>query len=211
MLEILKAEPKQEEGKVVISFRRKETKKQPVAEGDKYRAVVVPEFSLPSATQEDLSTPEAPALVPAAEVFQQAIKEAFFSAASDILRSYCDSNKDAKEVSEETFTFAAIVAEMEKKQTSQRLNGDMIAAAYDGSKTEQDAIGRYGDDANGKKKCAALRSHYLSLASNNPGISPELATKMIAYVNPEDAGNAVFASLLKKLEVLTKRDTSDDL
>jgi hypothetical protein len=110
-------------------------------------------------------------------------------------------------------SFNAVVAAMQQAQVSQRLNGDQIAAWYDASKTGADNALRYGSkdaagnvvcDDKAKAKSAALRSKYLSLASNNPAIMPELAVKMLAYINPEDASNLVCKALVRKLDSLSK-------
>lgn len=184
-----------------IMFRRKSTKENPVEESGKYRAILVPSFTLPTASLGE---------VQAENVFQLAIREAFFSAAGEILKDFCDHDKDAKLVSLELFTFAAIVAKMQERATPQRLNGDMIAAWYDVSETAKDAAKRYGEDDAGKKKQASLKAHYMSLASNNPGIPQNLAVKMISYVSATDTGNSVAKSILQKLETLSKKEVSSD-
>lgn len=207
LLKILTSEPRAfTEGMQLVSFRRKDTKKQPVKDSDKYRAVEVPSYKLPRAFR----ISEEGAEEQAAEVFQEAIAEAFFAAAGEILRSFCDSNPTAVEVSVDSFSFASVVAKMQEQQTSQRINSEQIGTWYDSSATAKDAAERYGNDDSGKKKQAALRSKYQSLASNNPGIEIPLAVKMISYVNENDTSNNLCKALLKKLERLTKETIEAD-
>lgn len=198
---ILTTEPTTElaQGISLVSFTRKSTKKNPVADADKYRAIEVPAFTMPTLAEGTDN------------VFAVAIREAFDNAAGEILRDYVDSNKGATEVDVSLFTFAAVVAKMQAQATSQRLNQETIAAWYDSSETAKDAAKRY-EGATMEKKTAALKSHYLSLASNNPGISPELATKMISYINANDVTNATAKVVLQRLEKLSKKvDTSEEL
>lgn len=212
MYTILTSEPaKVEANQVVVSFSRKDTKKQPVAEADKYRAVIVPSYKLPTATfQVPAENAEEVQLEDAPQVFNDAIAEVFLSAASSILLDYCKANPSAKEISEDALTFAAVVTRMEQSQTSQRLNSEQIATWYDASATKAEAAKRYGDDEKGKSKQAALRTKFLAVASNNSGISPDLAIKMIAYVQEGDTTNATCAAVLKKLERLTKETIDAD-
>lgn len=193
----------------VVEYSRKSTVKNPVADADKYRAVLIASYTLPEAIEQGEKEGE---VSTAAEVFQSAIKEAFFAAAGEILLDYVMANPAATEIPETFLTFAAVVERMQTTATSQRLNSEQILGWYDSSKTHEDAVARYGNEEKGKKQQAALRSKYGSLASNNSGITKELAVKMIAYVNSEDASNAVCAAMLKRLEKLTKAtDTADDL
>lgn len=209
---ILTQEPNFDEGKQdLIFFRRKSTEKNPVKDGDKFRAVLVPSFALPMAVTNWNADAMDDSETQADNVFQLAIREAFFAAAGEILQEYCDSNKEAKEVSLALFSFAAVVAKMQTLRTSQRLNGEVIAAWYDVSETAKEAAVRYTDTDEGKKKQATLRAHYMSLASNNPGITPPLANKMIAYVSDKDTGSNIAKAVLQKLAVVAKKDTSDDL
>lgn len=201
MLTIHSVMPKVSPTESLVYFRRKDTAKQPVAETDKFRGVlIVPPYVLPAAS-ESLH-----------EVFADAISEAFFASAGDILRNFCDANKDAREVSADLFSFSAVVAKMQESQTSQRLNGEQILNWFDGSKTAEDAATRYSHTAaKPDKRFAVLREKYGSLASNNPGgINPQLATKMISYISPDDTDNAVCKALLKKLEKLSV-ETVDEL
>lgn len=183
----------------VVYFSRKSTKQNPVPESESYRAVVVPAYSLPVLAEGT------------DEVFATAIREAFFAAAGEILKAQFLADKTLAEVVEESLTFSAVVEKMQEAQTSKRLNGEQIAAWYDASATSKEAAARYGVDESGIKKQTALRAHFVSLASNNPGILPQLATKMIGYVSTDDVSSTVCQSILKKLAACAKKDTSDDL
>lgn len=232
MYQILTQEPASIDAKsTLVFFRRKDTKNKTWKESEKFRGVIVPSYTLPiayheqkeqvlsEATQDKGSEveEEKTTISQAEDVFQDAIKDAFLNAASLILKEYVDSMQSATVIDEEMVSFTAVLERMQKESTSQRLNQTMIEAAYVGSKTAAAAITRYGSDTAGNKKSAALRSHYLSLASNNSGIMPDLASKMIAYIEADDLNDntsnrsSIFAALIKKLEVLSKRDTSDDL
>lgn len=222
MYQILTQEPTTlPEKSTLVFFRRKDTKNKTWKENEKFRGVIVPSYTLPIAYHESTkqvegSDEQQTEVSQAEDVFQDAIKDAFLNAASLILKEYVDSSEDVTTgIDEELLSFEAVLARMQKEQTSQRLNQAMIQEAYDGSKTATASIERYGKG--GEKKVAALRSHYLSLASNNSGIQPQLAEKMIAYIEADDlsdstnARSSIFSALIKKLEILSKRDTSDDL
>lgn len=205
-LQIYTAEPvKLEANQTLVFFRRKK-----VAADKAFRAVVVPSYSLPVAsTVEILGGNEV--RTNAADVFQTAIVEAFHSAAGSILKRFCEEQPEAKEVSEDLFSFSNVVIEMQASESGQRLNGDQIAEWYKDSETAKLATIRYKDKPEASKKEAALKAAYLSLASNNSGIQPNLAIKMMAYLAPEDTDNAVCKAIAKRLEKLSKADTSDDL
>lgn len=229
MYQILTTEPASiEAGKTLVYFRRKDTKNKTWKDSEKFRGVIVPSYDLPVAyyestikaeVRQDGQEGDTTEVSQAEDVFQDAIKDAFLNAASLILKEYVDAaTPDFQgEISEALLDFSAVLQRMQKEQTSQRLNQGMIQEAYDGSKTAEAAIKRYGSDSAGNKKQTALRSHYLSLASNNSGIQPQLAEKMIAYIEADDLSDSsnnrssIFAALIKKLEILSKRDTSDDL
>lgn len=210
-LKILTSEPKAvDAGMQVVSYSRKSTKNSPVADADKYRAVIVPSYRLPTASfqnavvkEEGSEEPELE-LEDAPEIFNAAIAEVFLSAASSILLDYCKANPTATEIDDSSFSYASVVARMEQQQTSQRLNSDQIAAWYDSSTTKAEAATRYGADPKGLSKQAALRTKFLAVASNNSGISPELATKMLSYISEKDTDNATCIAVSKKLEKLTQ-------
>ena len=204
VLVIHTSEPKAETGKQVVFFRRKK-----VSEAESYRAVLVDSYKLPTACYME-GEGEETTVQDAEEVFTAAIAETFLDAAASILKRYCDENSKAESIAADLLTFAAVVVEMQAQQTSQRLNGDAIAAWYDGSKTAEDAAKRYAEKKDGAKLAAALREKYLSLASNNPAIQQSLAEKMIAYVNPEDTGHSICKALLKRLEKLSKASVDAD-
>lgn len=183
---------KVETGNVVIEFRRKK-----MEQAQSYRAVIVPTFAF-SAVYE-------PATM--AETFGQALTDAVMQAASDVLRSYCDEHKEAISIPAETMQLASVVARMAEDQTAQRLNSEQIGTWYDSSKTKTDAIARYKTD---EKKVNLLREKYQSLASNNAGILPDLAQKMTAYVNEEDASHPVCKAILRRLDRIQKQTVSSD-
>lgn len=191
----------------LIYFSRKDTKKNPVAEVDKFRGVLVTKVALPEA-MESLGDDN---VQTAHDVFQKAIREAYFAAAGEILRDYVEANKEAKEISSSAFLFANVVEKMAESATSKRLNGEQIEEWYDESETSKEASKRYSDSEEGKKKQAALKAHFLSLASNNPGIPPSLAVKMTSYVSEQDTGNNVARWVLEKLAIVAKKDSGDDL
>lgn|SRR5574341_723953 len=208
MLPIFTTEPKAEAGKQVVFFRRKK-----VAESESYRAVLVPSYKLPSACYIEGEGDET-TVQDAEEVFRIALADAFMDSASSILRRFCDEKRDAKqeakEIPADMLTFSAVVTEMVTQQTSQRLNGDDIAAWYDASTTNKEAISRYGNEEKGKRQQAALRAKFLSLASNNPAIMPDLAVKMLAYISPDDTENSVCKAVAKRLERLSQVSVSAD-
>lgn len=207
-LQIFTKEPTTAEqtGKQVIYFRRKK-----VTEDQAYRAVLVSPFDMPIVVYNKPSEGAETTVSTAEEVFAVAIATAFFDAAGSILRRFCEEQPEAKEVSEDLFTFPAIVTEMQASESGQRLNSEQIAEWYKGSATEKAATERYAGKPDASKKEAALRSAYLSLASNNSGIQPNLATKMLAYLAPEDTDSAVCKAIAKRLEKLSKANISDDL
>jgi len=208
LLTIHAGEPKLEAGQQVVFFRRKK-----VAEADSYRAVCVPAYVAPSAVYQKTVEGNEVEITDAEEVFSVALSECINAAASDILRRYCDDNKAATTIDASLLTFAAVVTEMQAQQTSQRLNGDAIAAWYDASKTKQDATTRYASKPDTAEKLGlALREKYLSLASNNPNIPPALAVKMLAYISPEDTSSTVCKAIAKKLAKLSEVSMqADDL
>lgn len=214
MFKILTTEPKEvPAGSVLVKFERKSTTKNPVAETDKYRAVVVPSYTLPKAYAETIVEGETESSVIEADaVFNSAITEVFFAAAGDILLDYCKANPTATEISEDALTFESVVGKMQEQQTSQRMNQEQIFAWYDASATKLAAATRYGADAAGTKKQSALRAKYGAVASNNSGIDAALATKMIAYLSADDLSNPTCAAVAKRLERLSKETIgSDDL
>jgi hypothetical protein len=197
-------------GMALVVAARKSTVKNPVPETEKYRAVEVKPYLLPVA-MEQKETAEGSQLVNAQDVFNEAIREAFGNAASEILKEYCIANKAATEISEDALSFGSVIAKMADMQTSERLNGEQIKAWYDASKTKTDATTRYTDSDKGKKQQAQLRDKYIALASNNSGIDATLATKMLGYLNADDTANPVCAAVARRLERLSKVDTADDL
>lgn len=182
-----------------VTFSRKSTKDNPVEEKDKFRAVMVPDYTLPK-LEEGTDA-----------IFGRAISDAFYNAAGEILRAYVESNKDATEINGALLAFSAVVAKMQEQVTSKRMNGAQIKEWYEQSQTSKDSAARYGVDDAGKKKQEALKAHYISLASNNPGIQPSLAVKMLGYISEQDTGHAVTKQVAEKLAALSKKDTSDDL
>jgi hypothetical protein len=200
MLKIVNAIPSSiPAGMVLVSFNRKSTKNSPVDDADKFRCAVVPAF--------DWSCQFQP--TEAQYTFKAALEETIMETAGEILKSHWIDGKP-ETIPAEKLTLAAIIGDMQRQQTSQRLNGDTIKAWYDGSQTAKDAASRYGKDENGKKKQAALREKFLSLASNNPAIMPDLATKMLSYVAEQDASNTVCAAVVKRLARLTQVNVSSD-
>lgn len=201
---ILAAEPSTiPAGMQVIYFQRKTTTKNPVADADKYRCIVVPKYR--SHQWETVTQPEA-----ATEIFAAVLEEAVNAAAGGILLDFWQQHQAATVIPGEMLTFAKIIERMQAAQTSQRLNSEQIAAWYDASKTCVDAAARYGSDDAGKKKAAALREKFLSLASNNPAVMPALATKMLSYVNPDDAEHSVCKAVAKRLDRLQQVSVSAD-
>lgn len=188
---------------VVVSFSRKK-----VAASDAFRAVLVPSYTLPSATYYDAEKQE---VSDAEEVFSAAISDVFMDAAASIFRKYCDENPKAVTIAAELLSFSAVVEEMQAQQTSQRLTSDAIKAWYESSKTKVDATTRYAGTEKAADKEKGLQEKYLSLASNNPAILPSLAVKMLAYLSTDDTNHAICKALAKRLAKLSKADTADDL
>lgn len=192
-------------GMQLVFFNRKSTVKNPVPDDEKHRSVMVPKFR--SHQYEVSAEPKE-----ASEVFAAAVEEAVNDAAGSILQAYVmEHGKDVKTIPASLLTFAAVLEEMQKKQTSQRLNGETIEKWYDASKTGEVNATRYGTDDAGKAKAAKLREKFLSLASNNAGITPDLATKMLTYISTDDAEHTTCKAVVKRLEKLSKTDTADDL
>jgi hypothetical protein len=210
---ILHSEPKAvTPGKMLVVAARKTTKLNPVPDNQKYRAVEIAPFITPLLVNPgEAEGAKYDYQENALSLFRQAIAEAFLAAAVEILKEYTTANPDAKEMSEDALSVSAIVTKMEGMQTSQRLDGDQITAWYDASKTKSDAAGRYTESEKGKKQQAALREKFISLASNNPGIDPALATKMLGYLNADDTSSPVCAAIAKKLDRISKQATADDL
>lgn len=181
-------------GQQVVYFRRKK-----VAVDQAFRAVVVPQYA------------EMQVLPPLHETFAAAIAEAVESAASDILRSYVDANPHAVSISGAMLSFPSVLDQLAATQTSQRLNGDQIASWYDASETAKTMQTIYGAGETGDAKRALLRSKFVSLASNNSGVTVTQAVKMLSYLAEADLNSAVCKAVAKRLEKLSKADTSEDL
>lgn len=193
----------------VVEFRRKK-----VAATDSYRAVAVQSYTLPEFDGSDAND----------SVFNLALREVFEAAASDILRAYCDESKAATTISSDKLAFSAVVAKMAEQQTSQRLNSDQIKVWYDASKTAADALARYtavsakklSDKTPAEQVAYAvavstqLRDKYLSLASNNPGILPDLAVRMLGYISTEDTAHPVAKAVAKRLSKLQETSVNAD-
>lgn len=198
---ILKELPKEiTAGMQVVSFSRKNTDKQPVTEAERFRCVQVPAFSYTVT-----ATPEN-----AQQVFASVLADVVATTAGEILKDFCIANKYPTEIDAELLSFAKVLERMEQSQTSERLNAEQIAAWYEKSATKTDAEKRYGSEEKGKKQQAALQSRYCSLASNNPGIPAELATKLLSYLSEADTTNAVCQSIAKKLARLQKVTVDPD-
>jgi hypothetical protein len=202
MLKILAELPKEIPATgMLVSFNRKSTEKNPVPDELKTRYVIV--AATPFSITAEPTT--------AQEAFSAAVQEAFESAATSIFQDYCTQNlKDGKypeEMPEEMLTFSAIVEKMQASISQERLNQEMIFAFYDGSETKKEAAERWKETP---KKMEVFRVKLGSLASNNPGISADLATKMIGYMSEKDVANPVCRAIVKKLEVLTKKKVDAD-
>lgn len=191
-------------GMQLISFRRKTTTQNPVAEANKFRCAIVPKYR--SHQWETVVQPES-----AAEVFSAVLEDAVNAAAGNILLDYWQANQQTVDsIPAALVSFPAVLAKMQLAQTSQRLTSDQIKAWYDASKTSADAAIRYGSDDVAKKKAAALREKFLSLASNNPAVMPALATKMLSYINVEDSEHSVCKAIAKRLDRLQQVSVSAD-
>lgn len=186
-------------GAMLVSFRRKDTRKNPVPEAEKFRCVVVPALDWSITAQPENAT----------GIFAAAIAEQIDSAASAVLLDAWIAGGKAQTVPVGLFTLSALLAKMEQVQSAVRLDGDDIIAWYDASATKHAAVERYRDrPENVKKLGAKLRG----LASNNPAISPELATKLISFFADADLQHPICKNLLRRLERLSKpQDTADDL
>lgn len=195
--EILTSEPKEtkQEGKTLVFFRRKK-----VPENKLYRAAFVPAFDLPAS-------------VKALEgVFSVAMLDVISSAAGRILRKYEEANSTSTTIPCSLFRMDAITAEIEAAQVSERLDGASIAAWYDASATkkERDAAYLAADAKTGEAKGKMLREKFLSLASNNPGILPGLAEKMLGYIASTDVDSPVCAAVVKRLDRIKQTAVSSD-
>lgn len=204
-LKVYHSEPSEKEitaGLFLLVWTQKTTEKRKVEDADKYRAVMLPKFQ----QHEELKEVDG-----VRAVFQTAIYEAMEVAARKLLGNFCKANMKATEVPASVFDLSNILVAMEEQQTSARLSGDTIAAWYDTSETGKKNATRYGDDEKGKEKAAKLRSKYLSLASNNPAISPELAGRMLAYLEDADSKHTMYAAIAKILQKKSQDNLGDDL
>lgn len=201
---ILTEAPKQiETGKQLVEYHRKSTSKNPVPEADKYRAAIVPAFPTFAVVNKVDDTDAEPQ-----QVFRDAVSEVVNKAAGDILRDFIAGNKDAKEIDLSLLEFSAVVSRMAANQTSDKMNGKMIGDWYDSSTMPAEAAERYSNDAS---KVAKLRQAFCSLASNNSGLAPTLALKMLTYMERQDLANPVAKAISMRLDRISKQDTSDDL
>jgi hypothetical protein len=189
-------------GLTVVEFRRKK-----VATDQAYRACIVPSYSGNFAAVimdgEEFTDADKP--------FTVALREAIETAASDLFRSYCEQNPTATEIPFSALTIEKIAELMAEKQSGARLNGEEIKAWYLQSETIKEAAVRYTDSEEGKKKAAKLQAAFISLASNNPGISIAAATKMMGYISEADTEHPICKAVGKRLEKLMTQDTADDL
>jgi hypothetical protein len=186
-----------------VYFARKSTKKNPVAENEKYREVHVPEFPTLRIYNVENSDDVQPQ-----DVFKTALDEVLSDAAGEILLDAFLANKEIKEIDSALFSFSAVVSKLQTNQTSQRLNGETIAAWYDSSTMDAEALVRYNNDAD---KAAKLKQAFCSLASNNSGVNDTLATKMLVYMEKQDASNTVTKAIAARLDRLSKVSHADEL
>jgi hypothetical protein len=203
-LQIHTTEPTAPKGKQVISYSRKSTKQNPVADADKFRAVVADTFPTLRIYNVEGSDDVQPQ-----DVFKAALDKVIAEAAGDVLQNFVLANPAATEIPADLLTFSAVVAQMQDDQTSGRLNGDSIAAWYDSTTMTAEATTRYNGDA---AKAGTLRSKYVSLASNNAGINPDLAAKMLTYLEKQDTSSTVAKAVTARLARLMQvKSTGDDL
>lgn len=183
------------EGQQLVWFQRKK-----VPADQLQRAVYVPAWNVPA---------EVTALN---ETFAAALNTVIAKAAGNILRRYVDESKAAEGSKEATtidvslLTFEKVVEEMAASQQSERLDSATIEKWYDGSATKKARDEAYKDEKKSKK----LRDVFLSLASNNPGIIPSLAERMISYMVESDLDSVVAQAIVKRLARIKQTAVSSD-
>jgi len=201
-LKIYTLEPTAVKGQQVIYYSRKSTVKNPVAESDKFRAVVAASFPTLRIYDVDGSDDVQPQ-----DVFKAALDDVLATVAGEILLDFVKGNPTATAIPADLLTFTAVAARLATNQTSQRLNGETIAAWYDSTTMQQAATTRYAGDA---AKAGKLREKYISLASNNAGISSDLASKMLTYLEGQDVSSVVAKAVLARLAKLMQTVASAD-
>lgn len=200
LADILTAKPtEQKEGKQIVFFQRKK-----VPADQLQRAVYVPAWEVP----EEVSK--------LSETFAAALQTVISKAAGNILRRYIDESiklddagkvkEEAKSIDVSLLTFDKVVAEMAAAQQSEKLESDAIKAWYDASKTKVNRDAAYKDE----KKSAKIRDVFLSLASNNPGIIPSLAERMIGYIDESDLDSVTCQAIVKRLARIKQTAVSSD-
>lgn len=193
---LIKQEPNQiTEGCNLIFFKRKDTKKNPVAEADKFRGIEVPQFDFGT---EVAGLPE---------VFRTAIVESVQGAAGEMLRIALAEKPTQEVFDTENFTLPKIIEKMAELQASQRLNGEQIGNWFDASLTKDFCIENYKGDA---AKLAKVKEKYSALASNNPAIKPTEVTKLLSFIQEGDLQHPVCKGIVKRLERLQNEQIKDD-
>lgn len=199
----LKVAPKEiPQGMQLVSFSRKSTAKNPVAEEHKERHAIVPAYPKVDASIEGSSN----------AVLTAALLEVIEKQASSVLQAAFIANPEAEEVDASILEWSAILASMEEKQSKETITGDIIAQWYDSSETGKANATRYGTDDTAKKKSAMLRQKYMSLASMNSGIPAEQATRFLGYLKEEDLSHPIAATVARRLsQIIAKAVDSNDL
>ncbi len=204
LLSILKDEPKQiPEGQCIVSFSRKSTAKNPVADSEKQRFVLAP--VLPAVCAYVGSNE-------ASSILSAALSDLLDSTRSQILQAAFVADTSIEEIDASRLDLSSILEVLEQRQSSTSLTSERIAQWYDASKTAEGNATRYGTDETAKKKSKMLRDKYLSLASGNSGITPDQATRFLGYMAEADLQHPIGASIVRKLQgIISKAIDADAL
>lgn len=200
---LLKTKPATiQQGMQCISFNRKSTAKNPVAEEHKERHCIVPCYPKVDASTEGSSN----------AVLTAALLEVIEKQASSILQAAFIANPEAEEIDASILDWSAVLASMEEKQSKETITGDIIAQWYDSSETGKANATRYGTDEKAAAKSKLLRGKYLSLASMNAGIPADQATRFLGYMVESDLSHPVAATVARRLQqIIARAVDSNDL
>lgn len=203
VLTILKDEPKQvPEGQCIVSFSRKSTTKNPVADSEKQRFVLAAILPAPIASINSEAN----------SILSAALADLLDSTRSQILQAAFVADTKIETIEAGKLDLSSILEVLEQRQSSTSLTSDRIAQWYDASKTAEGNAVRYGTDDKAKAKSKMLRDKYLSLASGNSGITPDQATRFLSYVHESDLQHPIGASIVRKLQgIISKAIDADAL
>lgn len=173
-------ETQPEKGQVMISANLRETEKKQVKPEERYRNIIIAEFSLPSVEDK----------------FRPVLLEKLYELAKSRLEAeMVESNRMARQVPCSNYTIEGLLDYYSQVAVSGRLSKEAVESWFADSETRKYILGKK-DEATAKK----WGDLYAKLASPNHGINPQTCTALLAAIQPKDLESNIASAIATRMQ-----------